>query len=194
MNSYRGFGLPRTSTAPKRRFLVSVATPALAFGLSVVATPPGYSQAVDLGTAGSFAVLAGSTVTNTGPTVLNGNLGVFPGTAIVGFPPGMVTPPYTTYAGTAVAGQAQTDLTTAFNALIGRPTTVDLTGQDLGGRSLGPGVYRFSSSAQLTGALTLNAGGDPNAAFIFNIGSTLTTASASSISAWSGGRRPARYR
>ena len=166
----------------KRRLLSTVAIPASALGLVVALSWPSHAQSVNMGTAGSFAVLAGSTVTNTGPTVLEGNLGVFPGTAIVGFPPGIVNPPYATYAGNAVAGQAQTDLTTAYNALAGLPTTVNLTGQDLGGRTLGPGVYEFNSSAQLTGPLILDAQGNPNALFVFNVGSTLTTASASSIS------------
>lgn len=158
-------------------------------GLAAVAlASPSHAQTPDLGTAADFAVLAGSTVTNTGPSVLIGNLGVSPGTAIVGFPPGIVTPPGATHAANAVAGQAQVDLTTAYNALAGRPTTADLTGQNLGGRTLVPGVYNFNSSAQLTGALTLNALGNPNAVFIFNIASTLTTASASSVTVIGGGQ------
>jgi hypothetical protein len=135
---------------------------------------------VDLGTADPFAVLAGSTVTNTGATVVHGNLGVWPGSAITGFPPGIVTGG-TIHTTDAVAMQAQSDLTTAYNFAAGEICNVDLTGQDLGGLTLTPGVYCFSSSAQLTGILTLNALGDPNAVFVFKIGSTLTTASSSSV-------------
>ncbi len=140
---------------------------------------------VDLDTAASFGVLAGSTVTNTGMTTVNGNLGVWPGTAVTGFPPGIVNG--TVNAGNAVAMTAQGDLTTAYNFAAGQPCGDNLTGQDLGGLSLTPGVYCFNSSAQLTGALTLNAQGDPNAVFIFQIGSTLTTASASSVNFVNGG-------
>jgi hypothetical protein len=129
----------------------------------------------------TFAVLGASTVTNTGPTNVTGNLGVSPGTVVTGFPPGVVVPPGTIHAGDAVAAQAQSDLTTAYNLYIGIPCTVDLTGQDLGGLTLTPGVYCFSTSAQLTGNLTLNALGNPNALFIFKIGSTLTTASGSGV-------------
>jgi outer membrane autotransporter protein len=129
----------------------------------------------------SFGVLAGSTVTNTGPSVIEGNIGLSPGSSIVGFPPGTVVPPYTIYQNNAVAAQAQSDLTTAYNVLAGRPFSVDLTGQDLGGLTLASGVYNFNSSAQLTGTVTLDAGGDPDAVFVFNIGSTLTTAAASSV-------------
>jgi uncharacterized protein with beta-barrel porin domain len=172
---------PLTGNALHGLFVASVAIPALVLGLSLQ-TAMSHAQSINMGTAGSFAVLAGSTVTNTGPTVLEGDLGVFPGTAIVGFPPGSVLAPFTTHAGNAIAGQAKSDLTTAYNVLAGTARTVDLSGQNLGGRTLAPGVYNFSSSAQLTGPLVLNAGGNPNAVFIFNIGSTLTTATASSIS------------
>jgi len=125
-------------------------------------------------------VLAGSTVTNTGSSVLTGDLGVWPGTAVTGFPPGVVTGG-TINAGNAAAQTAESDLTTAYNTAMGLSRTGTLTGQNLGGMTLTPGVYFFASSAQLTGALTLNTLGNPNAVFVFQIGSTLTTASASSV-------------
>ncbi|WP_092181682.1 ice-binding family protein [Devosia sp. YR412] len=136
----------------------------------------------------SFGVLGGSTVTNIGPTVINGNVGVSPGSAITGFPPGLVNAPYTIYRTDAVAQQAQSDLTTAYNVLASRPTTADLTGVDLGGQTLLGGVYNFNGGAQLTGTVTLDGGGNPNAVFIFNIGSTLTTAAASSVALINGAR------
>jgi hypothetical protein len=132
-----------------------------------------------LGSAGSFAVLGGSTVTNTGSSVVNGNLGVFPGSAITGFPPGIVNG--TIYAGDAVAQQAQDDVTTAYNALGSQACDHDLTGQDLGGLTLTQGVYCYSTSAQLTGTLTLDAQGNSLAVWVFQIGSTLTTASDASV-------------
>lgn len=135
--------------------------------------------APSLGTAGSFAVLGGSTVTNTGSSVITGDLGVSPGSSVTGFPPGTVNG--TTHAGNATAAQAQSDTTTAYNSLAGQSCTSDLTGQDLGGKTLTPGVYCFSSSAGLTGTLTLNGQGNANAVFIFKTGSTLTTASNSVV-------------
>jgi hypothetical protein len=135
----------------------------------------------------SFAVLGGSTVTNTAtPTMVNGNLGVSPGSAVTGFPPGVVTGG-TIHAADAVAAQAQSDLTTTYNNLAGMACNSNLTGQDLGGKTLTPGVYCFSTSAQLTGTLTLDAQGDSGAIFIFQIGSTLTTASAASVLLINGG-------
>ncbi len=131
------------------------------------------------GTEQAFAVLGGSTVTNTGSSVITGNLGVSPGTAITGFPPGIVTG--VTHAADAVALQAQTDTTAAYIDLASQGCTTDLTGQDLGGKTLLPGVYCYSSSAQLTGALTLDAGGVSNAVWVFKAGSTLTTAVNSSV-------------
>jgi len=129
----------------------------------------------------SFAVLGGSTVTNTAtPTVVTGDLGVSPGSAVTGFPPGIVVGG-TIHAADAVAAQAQSDLTIVYNNLANAACNTDLTGQDLGGLTLTPGVYCFSTSAQLTGTLTLDAQGNSNAVFIFKIGSTLTTASASSV-------------
>jgi hypothetical protein len=155
----------------------SALTLAVAFAAVPVAAQ---AAAVDLGTAAPFVVLGGSTVTNTGPSVLGGDLGVSPGSAITGFPPGMVTGAI--HASDAVALQAQSDVTTAYNTAAGEPSTVNLTGQDLGGMTLSPGTYTFDTSAQLTGALTLDGQGDPNARFVFQVGSTLTTASASSVS------------
>ena len=141
-----------------------------------------------LGTGQSFAVLAGSAVTNTGSSVITGNLGVSPGSAVTGFPPGIVTGG-TIHAADAEALQAQNDTTTTYNNLAGQPCDFDLTGQDLGGMTLVSGVYCFSSSAQLTGTVTLNAGGDPNAAWIFKTGSTLITASNSSVVLKNGGQQ-----
>ena len=136
---------------------------------------------VNLGTAGTFAVLAGQTVTNTGATVIHGNVGVDPGSAITGFPPGMVVPPSTEYAADASTLQAQNDLTTGYNFAAGEACSDSLTGTDLGGLTLTPGVYCFTSGAQLTGTLTLNDEGDSNSVFVFQIGDTLITQSASSV-------------
>jgi hypothetical protein len=144
--------------------------------------PPQAKAEIVLGTAGDFAVLAGSTVTNTGLTVITGgNVGVSPGSAITGFPPGVIVPPFTTQAANALSLQAHNDLTTAYNAAAGLTPTQNLTGQNLGGLVLTPGTYFFSSSAQLTGTLVLNDQGNPNAQFVFQIGSTLTTASGSNV-------------
>ena len=102
------------------------------------------ATAPPLGTTQTFAVLGGSTVTNTGSSVLTGDLGVSPGSAITGFPPGIVNG--TTHAGDAAALGAQNAVTTAYNALAGQVCTSDLSGKDLGGQTLTPGVYCFSSS------------------------------------------------
>jgi type VI secretion system secreted protein VgrG len=132
-----------------------------------------------LGSAASFAVLGGSTVTNTGATTIDGNLGVWPGTAVTGA--GSITIDGSIYQGGAIPQQAQSDTTSAYNSLASMAVTQVLTGQDLGGLTLTPGVYEFASSAQLTGTLTLNAEGDDDAVWVFQIGSTLTTASASDV-------------
>jgi hypothetical protein len=168
-------------SARVRQLSSILAVLALAFGVVVVgrAGARAAEAPVDLGTAASFAVLAGSTVTNIGPSVVGGDLGVSPGTAITGFPPGIVNG--TIHATDAVAAQAQADLTIAYNSAAGRACNVVLTDQDLGGLTLTSGVYCFSTSAQLTGTLTLDAQGDPNAVFIFQVGSTLITASGSNV-------------
>jgi hypothetical protein len=164
----------------------------LAFGFSVSA-PMAQADTITLGNATSFAVLAGSAVTNTGLSVIDGDVGVSPGTSITGFPPGSVTPPGTINNKNAAANQAQIDLTTAYNALAGLSPTSTLTGTDLGGLTLTPGVYFFASSAQLTGTLTLNAEGLANALWVFQIGKTLTTASASAVSIINPGPDDALY-
>ena len=172
------FAPPSVRTSSGKRAGVRGAVAVLGL-MGATLTSPSHAQAPSLLTAGSFGVLAGSTVTNTGSTVINGDLGVSPGSAITGFPPGIVNG--TIHAADAVAGQAQIDNTNAYNVLAGRPITSNLTGQDLGGKTLIAGVYGFNSSAQLTGTLILDGQGNPNSVFIINIGSTLTTASGSSI-------------
>jgi hypothetical protein len=149
----------------------------------VIAPLSAYASAinVNLGTAGTFGVLAGQSVTSIGATVIDGNVGVDPGTSITGFPPAMVVPPYTEYAADAVALKAQNDLTTGYNFAAGESCGDNLTGTNLGGLTLTPGVYCFSSAAQLTGTLTLNDEGDPDSVFVFQIGDTLITSSASSV-------------
>ena len=157
--------------------------------LAVLGTLYGPSQvwaASILGTADNFAVLAGSTVTNVGASIVSGSLGVSPGSSVTGFPPGIVIGG-TIHTADAVAAQAQSDVTTAYDSLAARPFTQNLTGLDLGGQTLTPGVYRFDSSAGLTGNLTLDAQGSPDALFVFQIGSTLTTAINSAVSLINGG-------
>jgi hypothetical protein len=139
-----------------------------------------------LGGAASFGVVGASTVTNTGPTVVNGDLGLSPGTSVTGFPPGIVTG--TIQIANAAALAAQNSITTAYNSLAGQACNVSLTGQNLGGLTLTPGVYCFSSSAQLTGTLTLNGLGNAGSVWVFQIGSTLTTASGSSVVFINGGQ------
>ncbi|HEX8251854.1 MAG TPA: ice-binding family protein [Thermoanaerobaculia bacterium] len=151
-----------------------------AIGIALLFPSVTASAQIALDTAENFAVLAGSAVTNTGATVVSGEVGVSPGSSVTGFPPGVIVNG-TIHAADAVAGQAQTDLTDAYNTAAGIACTTNLTGQNLGGLTLTPGVYCFDSSAALTGTLTLDLQGNPNAFFLFKIGSTLTTASGSSV-------------
>jgi len=141
-----------------------------------------------LGMAGNFEVMAGSTVTSTGATVINGgNLGLAPGSSITGFPAGTVVAPYMMEVDNSAVQQADVNLNAAYNQASSLTPTENLTGQNLGGLTLTPGVYSFSSSAALTGILTLNDEGNPNAQFVFQIGSSLVTASGSSVRTINGG-------
>ena len=166
----------------KRRSVVSFALAALVFLIwpasALAATDPG------LGTAGNFAVLAGTTVTNTGPTWITGQLGVAPGSAVTGFPPGTSG---VKHKGDSVATTAQTNLTAAYVNAAAQPCpgTHNFTGVNLGGKNLVPGVYCQTTAPSLTGTLTLNGSG----IYIFQIGSTLITASGARV-ALIGGAQP----
>jgi len=168
---------------PVQRKRAVRATVGLAAVVAFAAVPAAaLASKINLATVSPFVALGATTVTNTGPSVLNGDLGVAPGTSLVGFGfPAVVNG--VTHDDDAVANQAQADLTTAYNVAAGQPVAPanDLTGQDLGGMKLTAGAYRYTSSAQLTGRLTLDAQGDSSAQFVFEIGSKLTTASASSV-------------
>jgi hypothetical protein len=140
-----------------------------------------------LGSAASFAVLGASAVTNTGYTTITGDLGLYPNGS-GSYTPGTCSGPCITFTGSSTtdlgdgtAQTAQADALTAYNNLAGLAPTATLTGQDLGGHTLTQGVYFFATSAQLTGALTLDFGGASNEIIVFQIGSTLTTASGSSV-------------
>jgi len=162
----------------KNKYLILVAFAVLFYGSSTVLAGP-----TQLGSAQGFAVLGASTVTNTGSTTIYGSLGVNPGSAITGFPPGTVTGG-SIYGPGGVSNQAQVDALTAYNTLAGLSGGYNYTGFVLGSAgytTLTPGVYHFDTSAQLTGILTLDFSSNPTGDFVFQIGSTLTTASASSV-------------
>jgi hypothetical protein len=158
--------------------------------LAALAAPSAQGAATtpSLGSAANFAAVAATTITNTGPTVVNGNLGVYPGTAVVGFPPGTVNG--TIYAGVPPADTAAADAETAYNQAANEPCDSTRSDPDLGGDTLAPGVTCFTvSEVHLTGTLTLDAQGDPNAAWIIKTGSTLVTASNSAV-VLTGGANP----
>jgi hypothetical protein len=140
----------------------------------------GNQTSVALGGAGAFVVLAGSTVTSTGATALTGDQGVSPGTAVTGFPPGTLTG--TTHAGDATSALAMADLTTAYDDAAGRTLAPVTLAGNLGGLTLPPGLYKSTSSLSISsGDLTLDAQGDPNAIFILQMASTLTTTSGRAV-------------
>ena len=137
---------------------------------------------VPLGSAANFEILAGSTVTNAGPTIITGgDLGLSPGSAVTGFPPGTLTAPAAMHLTDAIAAQAQLDLTVAYNYAAGLPGGAALPA-DMAGLTFFPGLYKNATTVQLsTGAVTLNAQGNPNAVFIFQVGTTLTTLGSTQI-------------
>ncbi|RYV49810.1 ice-binding family protein [Pengzhenrongella frigida] len=176
----------------KLRQLVPGAKPlrlavASAAAMGLLVAIPGTAQAVatavPLGTADSFVVLGGAAVANTGPSTVNGDLGTFPTTTITGT--GSITVNGTNHAGDGVTQQAQNDLTTAYNTAAGQGPTQPIAA-DLAGLTLTPGVYNSATSVGLTGDLTLDAGGDPSAVFVFQAGSTLTTSSGSRVTLTNG--------
>lgn len=145
---------------------------------------------VSLAGASNFAALSGSAITNTGATIITGDLGLSPGSSIGGFPPGILNG--TLHNNDAVASQAKLDLTAAYNDAAGRTSTdiVTLSG-NIGGLTLTPGLYKSTSSLAISsGDLTFDALGDPNAVFIIQIASSLTTTSGRKVFL-SGGASPA---
>jgi len=149
----------------------------LLLGLTILQQPALAGELpVNLGAAANFGVLAGSTVTSSGATIINGDLGLWPGTAVSGFPPGIVNG--TMHVNDPIAQAAEGDLTIAFNDAAGRSTApVSITG-DIGGMTLAPGLYKSSSGLAVSIAdLTLDGQGDPNAVFIFQMATTLVTGS-----------------
>src|SRR6202030_2236195 len=163
------------------RSAAACAATLIVFGLLAACRSAAAQQTISLGAAEQVAVLGGSTVTNAGPPAVIGNVALSsPGVSITGFPPGTIVAG-SEYIGPGLANQAHADASTAYAQVAGETLTTDLSGQNLGGMILTPGVYHFGTTAQLTGTLILNTQGDPNATFHFQIGTTLTTDPSSMI-------------
>ena len=179
----------RSADRPRRtrRLMVSAL---VALGASIATTliiagdaHAGIVPTVSMGTAANYSVLAGSTVTNTNPSVIGQSVGLSPGSAVVGFPPGVVLAPAIIDAASPVTLQAQNDLTTAYADAALRSVEFTQTNPDLVGDTLIPGVYAATAKAPLglSGQLVLDGQNNPNAVFIFQTDSTLITSTGSSI-------------
>jgi hypothetical protein len=181
---------PSSALAPSTAYTATITTGAKDAAGNALATNHAWNfttsalasgqAAPALGGAGSFVILAGSTVTNTGVTNLTGDMGVSPGTAVTGFPPGTFSG--SSHAGDATSATGMTDLTVAYNDAAGRTLAPVTVAGNLGGLTLPPGLYKSTSSLAISsGDLTLDAQGDPNAVFIFQMASTLTTTSGRAV-------------
>lgn len=187
--------VPVTNLAQNTTYTATVTTAAADVAANTLATDRVWSFTtgtinnngqlpIDLRSAGLFVVLAGSEVASTGATILNGDLGLSPGSAVNGFPPGVVNG--TQHVTDPAAAQAQLDLTTAYNEAQGRSTNPIAMPGNLGGLTLVPGLYKSGDGAQISGTgsnaiLTLDAGGDSTAVWVFQMASTLQTDSGTSI-------------
>jgi hypothetical protein len=140
---------------------------------------PATGSAQILLSAGNFALLGGTAVSNSGSSIINGNIGAGAANGVSGFPPGVDTG--TIYEADSTTNQAGLDLIKAANGLAGMPSTQTETGTDLGGLTLLPGVYTFAGTAALDGILTLNANNETNAVWVFQIGTSLTTSLNSAV-------------
>ncbi|MFA3898732.1 ice-binding family protein [Rhodococcus qingshengii] len=171
-----------TATRRSRFFQFSGIATISVFSVGILVLPAGTAgaeaTAVGLGTAEPFAVLAGAGITNTGPTTLGGDIGTYPTPTITGVSDLTITG--TNHGGDAVSQGAKPDVLTAYNTLAGQGPTQP-TGADLTGRTLVSGVYNSGSSIALSGTVTLDAQGDPDAVFVFQAGSTLITSSSSTV-------------
>ncbi len=187
---------PTINLAPNTTYTPTITTGvqdlagnALASKLVWSFTTSSVEQGVVLGAAASYAVLAGATVVSTGPTVINGNLGLSSGSAVEGFPPGTLNG--TQHVSDLDAVQAKVDLTTAYNDAAGRSGAPISVSGNLGGQTLTPGLYKSTDGLEISsGDLTLDAQGDPNAVFIFQMAVTLSTTSGRQV-ILSGGAKPA---
>ncbi|MCW2526549.1 MAG: hypothetical protein JWM76_1409 [Pseudonocardiales bacterium] len=183
--THRSIVVPqRGSRLPKRLTVLGTAISAGLVGIVALASPAHADIAdVGLATVGSYSVLGAETVTNTGPSTIAADLGVSPGTAITGFPPGVIGG--NRHATDAPAGLAQSDLGIAYDDAAGRPSTAAVAG-DLVGQTFTAGVYTSSGPLGLSGTVTLDGQNNPGAVFIFQVASTLTTATSSRVSTING--------
>lgn len=176
--------MKNTSARNGRKF--AYVTLAVALGISLSMTGAGQANAytspviVNLGNAQSFAVLASQTVTNTGTSTIGGDVGVSPGTAITGFPPGVITGAYGLHSNTAAAIAAMADLGAAYTDAAGRAPADETAHADLSGLTLAPGLYSGGALSN-TGTLTLDGEGDANSVWIFQAASTLITSPNSTV-------------